>query len=564
MTILKRSCTRLLNFVTKRHGSARLREEIEAHLAAQTEENIRAGMAPGEAARQARLKFGAVEAVRADYHAEASLPFLEDLLRDGRYALRVLWKSPAFALVAVVSLMLGIGTNIVVFGVVNAVLLHPLEVSDPPGLYQVRQQAWAKGRLLTTSYPALRDFQQRNTAFSGMAGYNGYSSARLSWQHAVRNVSGVETTGNYFDVLGVQPQAGRFFHAADEHGPGSAPYVVLSDGLWRNEFQADRGVIGTTVQLDKALFTVIGVAPARFHGTEQFVWPDYWIPMVNEVPLEGWDYLSNRDAVAVTMLGRLKPGATPRQATENLNAIAVELAREYPQTDKGLSLRLIHPGLYGDNGDVIRGFLCSVSVLAVLVLAAACANLASLFAARAADRRRELAIRAALGAGRGRLLRQLLTEAAVVSLLGGAAGLWAAGLLLGMLNRWQSSYGHLAVGVDARGVPIRADLDRGQRAALRNGAGAASVAERPVAGDEKWVGGRHVPARFRLAGPVARRTDRHLHAAGHGFAGGGAWHGASAARPNGLPSARRVAGRDGPEPDGAGWQRGVPERASDA
>ena len=447
---LKRWFRRLLNFLTRRHHDERLREEIETHLAALTDENVRAGMAPTEAARQARLKFGATETVRAEYHDEGSLPLLEDLWRDGRYALRVLWKSPTFTLVAVLSLTLGIGANVVVFGVVNAVLLHPLDVSDPPSLYQLRQQAWAKGRLLTTSYAAFRDFQQRNNVFSGMAGYYGYSSARLNWQHAVRNVSGVETTGNYFDLLGGQPQVGRLFHASDERGPNSAPFVVLSDALWRSAFQADPGAVGTTVQLNKAPFTIIGVAPARFHGTEQFVWPDYWIPMVNEAPLEGWDYLSSRDTIAVTVLGRLKPGVTPQQATENLNAVASELAKEYPQTDRGLSLRLIHPGLYGDNGDVIRGFLYGVSVLATLVLLAACANLASLFAARAADRRKELAVRVALGASRGRLMRQLLTEALVVSGLGGTVSLAVAGLLLGVLNRWQSPYGHLAVGMDAR------------------------------------------------------------------------------------------------------------------
>ena len=450
MTLLKRACKRLGNFLAKRHGQARLREEMEAHLAAQTEENVRAGLTPTEAARQARVKFGSMEAVRADYHAEASLPLLEDLLRDARYAWRVLWRSPAFTLVAVLSLMLGIGANVVVFGVVNAVLLHPLAVSDPPSLYQVRHQAWAKGRLLTTSYPAWRDFQERNTAFRGLAGYYGYSSARLTWQRSVQNVAGIETTGNYFDLLGVQPQVGRCYHEADEHGPNSAPYVVLSDKLWRSGFRADPGVVGATVRLNKALFTVIGVAAAAFHGTEQFVWPDYWIPMVNAAPVEGWDYLSSRDATAVTMLGRLKPGVTPQQATADLNAVALRLAKEYPQTDRGLLLRLIRPGLYGDNGDVVRGFLYGVGVLVLLVLAAVCANLASLFAARAADRRRELAVRAALGASRRRLLRQLLTEALMVSMLGGAAGLWLAGVLLGVLNRWQSPYGHLAVGVDGR------------------------------------------------------------------------------------------------------------------
>ena len=380
-------------------------------------------------------------------HVEEGLPLMKDLLLDIRYARRVLWKSPAFTLVALVTLMLGIGANVVVFGVLNAVLLHPLEVSDPQNLYQLRLKPWTSFKLLTTSYPAFEDYRQRNTTFSGMAGYYGYSQATLRSGKAVLSVSGYEVTGNYFDLLGVQPEVGRFFHAADERGPNSAPYVVLSDSLWRRAFNADPGLVGTTVQLNKYPFTVMGVAPARFHGTEQFVWPDYWIPMV-EQQVEGWNYLHSRTVMTVTVLGRLRPGVTPQQATENLNAIAAQLAKEYPETDSGLPLRLIRPGLYGDNGDVIRGFLYSVAGLALLVLVAAYANLASLFAARAADRSRELALRVALGAGRWRLVRQLLTEAMLLSMLGGAAGLVIARLLLGGLNRSQSPYGHLAVGVD--------------------------------------------------------------------------------------------------------------------
>jgi len=198
------------------------------------------------------------------------------------------------------------------------------------------------------------------------------------------------------------------------------------------------------VELDKHPFTVVGVAPARFHGTERFVWPDYWMPIV----MMGPDFRNNRKSVAVTVIGRLKPGVTPRQATENLNAITAELAKEYPETDDGQALRLIHPGLYGDDGDVIRGFLWSVTVLALLVLAAACANLATLFAARTADRSRELALRVALGSSRRRLVRQLLTEAVMVSLMGGAAGLAGADLLLGVLNRSRPFVGSLTVSVD--------------------------------------------------------------------------------------------------------------------
>jgi predicted permease len=379
---------------------------------------------------------------------------MKDLLLDIRYALRVLWKSPAFTLVAILTLMVGIGANVLVFGVLNAVLLRPLDVSEPQNLYEVRLKPWTAWKLLTTSYPAFEDYQQRNSTFSSLAGFDGYSGGRLRWGNEVKIVSGYSATGNYFDLLGVQPAVGRFFHEADVHGPNSAPYMVLSDRLWRSAFNADPGVVGTTVRLGKDPFTVLGVAPPRFHGTERFVWPDYWIPVVNHFNAE---YLRDRTGHPLTVFGRLKPGVTPEQAADNLSAIAAQLAKEYPKTDTGVPLRLIRPGLYADEGDLIRAFLFSVTALALLVLLAACANLASLFAARAADRSRELALRVALGASRWRLVRQLLTEAMVLSMLGGAAGMVAAGLLLGALGRWglpgygmHSAYSDLAVAVDGR------------------------------------------------------------------------------------------------------------------
>src|SRR5438128_2148075 len=379
---------------------------------------------------------------------------MKDLLLDIRYALRALWKSPAFTLVAVLTLMLGIGANIVVFGVVNAVLLHPLDVSEPQNLYELRFKPWTNWKLLTTSYPAFEDYQQRNTTFSGLAGYDGYSGGRLRWGDTVKSVSGYSVTGNYFEMLGVQPELGRFIHEADEHGPNSAPYIVLSDSLWRSAFNANPAVIGTTVRLNKDSFTVVGVAPARFHGTEQFEWPDYFIPVVNQFDAER---LADRTGWPLTVLGRLKPGVTPQQASEDLSAIAAQLAREYPKTDTGMPLRLIRPGLQAEDGDVIRGFLYSVTGLALLVLLAACANLASLFAARASDRSRELAVRVALGASQWRLVRQVMTEAVVLSMLGGATGLVAAGLLLGALGQrglpgygMHSAYSDLAVYVDVR------------------------------------------------------------------------------------------------------------------
>jgi predicted permease len=372
---------------------------------------------------------------------------MKDLLLDIRYALRLLWKSPAFTLVAFLTLALSIGANVIVFGIVNAVLLHPLDVSDPQNLYQLRVGPWESGKQLTTSYPAFQDYRQRNTTFSEIAGYDGYSGGRLSWGNSEKIVYGYSVTGNYFEMLGIQPELGRFIQRSDEHGPNSAPYIVLSDSLWRSAFNTDPGVVGTTVRLNKDSFTVVGVAPARFHGTEQFDWPDYFIPVVNRFDAK---YLEDRTGRPLTVLCRLKPGVTPQQAAENLNAIAAQLAKEYPKTDTGMPLRLVRPGLYADDGDVIRGFLYGVTGLALLVLFAACANLASLFAARAADRSRELAVRVALGASQWRLVRQLMTEAMVLSMLGGAAGLVIASLLLNLLSRLGDSNHHLAVSVDGR------------------------------------------------------------------------------------------------------------------
>jgi predicted permease len=524
MRVLHRLFTRLLNFTSKRRGDERLHAEMQQHLAGQ--------------------------------------PFLENLLLDVRYALRVLRKSPTFTVVAVITLMLGIGANVLVFGVLNAVLLQSLDVREPQNLYQLRPKQRVSGRLLTTSYPAFEDLRRRSTTFSDMFAMNAYSHAELRDRgNLLMEIGGEEVSANYFDMLGVQPAAGQFFHATDDHGPGSAPYVVLSNDLWRNAFHADRSIVGTTVEMNLHPFTVLGVAPAQFHGTEKFSWPDYWIPMGNEAQLSGYDYLEDR-ASRLTVIGRLKPGVTAQQATENLNAIVAELAKEYPATDKGLAVRLIHPGLLGDDGEVIRDFLWSVTALALLVLFAACANLGSLFAARAADRTRELALRVALGSSRLRLVRQLLTEALVVSVAGGVAGLVSAYVLLGVLSRWRPSFGgHLAITVDARVYLAGLALTLGT--ALRDGAGAASLAKQSLAEHEERAGKYGPSAPLCLARCFVGGADRHLYPAGHRFAGGSARHAGRIRRPPGNQATGCDSGRDGPGPRRTRKRRGSGEREGD-
>lgn len=360
---------------------------------------------------------------------------MDELIHDVRYALRQLLKSPSFATTALLTLALGIGANVIVFGVLNALLLRPLDVPQPARLYNVVHRAPGYEN---QSYPDYVDFKDRNTTFSDMAAYRMLDGG-LSVGNATYKCWFHKVSGNYFDMLGVQPLRGRTFHASDERGPNSAPYIVLSYDFWRSHFDSDNRIVGSIVDVDKHPFTVVGIAPSGFHGNDLFIWPDFWMPIVNGQEFASTDFLSWRGNHNLWILGRVKEGVTPRQATDNLNSIAHELARQYP-VDEDLDAMLVKPGLMGDLfGKPARTFLGGVMLLAFLVLVAACANLASLFAARANDRSRELAIRLAIGSTRWHVFRQLLTESVLVSILGGALGTLLSSLLLKALTRWPAN-----------------------------------------------------------------------------------------------------------------------------
>lgn len=370
--------------------------------------------------------------------------------QDLRYGVRQLRRSPSFAITAVVTLALGIGANVVAFGVLNAVLLRPLDVPKPDGLYNVVQQHQGDD---DQSYPDYVDFRSRNRAFSDMAVYR-LQDAGLSTGTATYKTWYYKVSGNYFDMLGANPLRGRFFHESDEHGPNSAPYVVLSEQFWRRNFGADPNIAGTKVEINKHPFTVIGVAPQEFHGNDLFLWPDFWMPIVEGEDFETTDFLTWRGNHNLLILARLKPGVTPQQANDDLSGVARALAKQYPTTDEGLGTRLVRAGLMGDTlGGPAQSFIAGIMALAMLVLVAACTNLASLFTARTADRGRELAIRMAVGSSRWHVLRQLVTEALLVAVVGGALGTMFSSALLKALTRWQPIAGfpiHLAVNADAR------------------------------------------------------------------------------------------------------------------
>ena len=356
--------------------------------------------------------------------------------QDLRFSLRVLRKSPAFALTVIVTLALGIGANAIVFSVVNAFVLRPLNVPDAQTLYQLERGRNKDG---VQSYPDYLDLRDRNRSFDDLAAYDiaiggfdtGEGNPTRVWLEAV--------TGNYFDALRLQPFLGRYFHPYDEAGPGSAPYVVLSHEFWRVRFHDDPSVVGRVVHLNRRPVTILGVAPPGFHGTMLFFGPQIWAPLVHEEPAGAAGRLNARASHWLfQVVGHLKPGVTVQQAVADLNGIGADLEKLYPKDDSQMTFALARPGLYGDFlGPVVQAFLLGLMVLAGLILLAACANLGSLFAARAADRSREVALRLALGAGRARVVRQLMTEAVLVALIGGAVGVAVSVVVLRGLSAWQ-------------------------------------------------------------------------------------------------------------------------------
>jgi predicted permease len=426
-----------------------LSDEIRLHMEERAEQLVREGMSPREAEQEARRAFGNRTLIEERSREVWQWPTVESIWADVRFALRQLRRSPGFTIAAVLTLALAIGANAVVFSILNAFLLRPLNVSRPESLYQLQHGDEASAY---QSYPDYIDLRDRNHSFDGLVAYT-IDEVGLDAGGDATEVWVEEASGNYFDALGLQPYLGHFFHAADEHGANSAPYIVLSYEYWHTHFQDDRTVIGRVVQLNRHPFTILGVAPQDFNGTLLFFNPTMFVPIVEHPVLGGNDLKTRGDRWVFETMGELKPGVTPAQATAELNSIGSYLEKTYPKDESKMTFALARPGLYGDYlGKPVRAFMAGLMLLTALILLAACANLGSLFAARAADRSREVALRLALGATRTRILRGLFTEAVLISLAGGSVGLLGSVALLRALSAWRpfSSWPiHLSVNPDA-------------------------------------------------------------------------------------------------------------------
>ena len=409
-----------------------LDEDIREHIAMETRDNIERGMSPEEAHYAAMRKFGNVTRVKEDTRAVWSFVWLEQLLQEIRFALRALRRNPGFALTAVLILALGIAANVIVFGVLQAFVLRQLDV---PHAEQVKTLQPKRGGPFL-SYPEMRDVRDDNTVFSAVAGVE-VQEFGLEANGVTRHVWGYEVSGQYFEVVGIKPFLGRLLRRSDDDHPGISNAVVLSWPAWKSIFGGEPNVVGMTVRIDKHPYTIVGVTPEGFYGTEKFTQPDLFVPMANEASLDGVDWLESRSHKDVFSTVRIKDGVTLQQAESGLDAIAARVAKQYPKEEEGLALKLARPGMIGDFiGGPARGFLAGVMGLAGIVLLAACANLGSLFAARTADRAKEIAIRLAIGSSRWRILRQVMVEALVVSIFGGAFACVLAWMALTGLAGW--------------------------------------------------------------------------------------------------------------------------------
>jgi predicted permease len=347
---------------------------------------------------------------------------MENLFHDLRFGFRRLIKTPGFAVIAILSLALGIGANTAIFSLVNIILFRPMPYANPQEIVSV-SAVGKEGAMAAFSYPNYIDFRDRNEVLSGML-VSRFTYMSLSRNGNNEKIWGNLVSGNYFDVLGVKPALGRTFLPEEDKTRLSHPVVVISHALWQTRFGGDPSVVDSDVLINGRKFKIIGVAPAGFKGTEVIYTPEIYAPFAMQKWIEPEsDYLDRRDAGNMFAAGRLKPGVSRAQAVASLNILAAQLAKDFPADNEGLKIEILPTGfVLPQIRNSMLGISAALMGLVALVLLIACANLANLLLARAAERGKEIAVRLSIGASRGRIIRQLLTESVMLAVAGGLVG----------------------------------------------------------------------------------------------------------------------------------------------
>jgi predicted permease len=422
-----------MSFWRRRNES--LDREIQDYLDRQSEEYVARGMPPDDARTAACRKLGPVLRVKEDTRAAWGWLWLERLWQDLRHSCRLLAKNPGFTLVAVLSLAIGVGANCAMFSMADMMLLRPLPVPQPRGVLTVGstnfQISASQYDFLRASYPDYLDVRDQSRSFAGLTAFDFHRVRFKTTSNAAPSVkTGVLASGNFFDVMGVQLELGRAFRSDEDQVPGRDAVLVLSHDFWEQDFAADPAVLGRTVQMNGIEFTIIGVVPAKFTGLDQWVQPAFYAPLMMWPRLDGSQTaastspLDRRDARNLSVKGRLKPGVTIAQAQAEISTIAAALEKQYPETNRNQNMA-VRTELQARIKGIpeLLAMTIMLMTLAGAVLLVACANVAVLLTSRAPVRAREIALRLAIGAGRVRLIRQLITESLLLALAGGLAGI---------------------------------------------------------------------------------------------------------------------------------------------
>jgi predicted permease len=448
--MIRSTFLRLRSLFRKNHLERELHDELTSHLQLHIDDNLRAGMSPEQARRQALLKLGGLEQTKEQIRHQQTLPLAESVLRDLRFACRLLLHKPTFTIVVILTLALGIGANATIFAMVNRFVLHSAPVGDPSTLLALHTTDH-NDCCNSFSYPLFTDVKENAQSFSGVTGFFELLPASISGNGDPQRLWGQATTTNFFDVSQLAMTLGRGFREDEQN----SPVIVLGNRVWKSRFNSDPNIAGKSITLSGRPFTVVGVAPPFFRGLDLVLDAQFWVPLGNiDQLLPNTSHFDSRVYHWINPAARLKPGVSRSEAAAELNLLSQRFASAHPDTDKGLGFRFETAGsLPPRDKNIFLLFLSTLMLVTLLVLFIACANVANLFLALAAGRQREMAVRIALGATRSQLLRQVLTESVLLSLCGGVLGIfisvWATGGLSAFRFPVPVSL-DLNVGVDAK------------------------------------------------------------------------------------------------------------------